>query len=425
MQDIPATHQKSDSIEAAAPPSLPAMVSSWRGVLRLLDHVLPQKSEVSISRRRQPRFGGYMISFLFLVVLPSLVSILYLAFIAADQYVAEARFAVRTLQVDGGSNGADKLAATLSSLSLSSSASAAGQDSYVVSGYINSRAIIEDLSKTIDLKGIFRRHEADFWARLKSDASVEDLVSYWNGMVGTYVDRTSDIVSVTTRAFRREDALALSQAILSASEKLVNDVSARARADAMRMAEDEVRRTEGRVRKALIDLRAFRDSEGFLDPGSAATATSKLLMNVMAEKIKQQNELFVASRAMSSTAPTVKVIQSRIEVLDQQIEKLKSQLTGAASTEKPISESLAKFEELELQRVFSERLYQMARDALERARLRAERQNLYVSVFVPPSLPEEAKYPETLALSFIIPLVLLVGWGILALIAAAIEDHRL
>ena len=67
----------------------------------------------------------------------------------------------------------------------------------------------------------------------------------------------------------------------------------------------------------------------------------------------------------------------------------------------------------------------MAQDALERARLRAERQNLYVSVFVPPSLPEEAQYPQTLALSFIIPLTLLIVWGILALISAAIEDHRL
>jgi capsular polysaccharide transport system permease protein len=67
----------------------------------------------------------------------------------------------------------------------------------------------------------------------------------------------------------------------------------------------------------------------------------------------------------------------------------------------------------------------MAQDGLERARLRAEQQNLYISVFVPPSLPQEAKYPERLAFSFIIPVGLLILWGIFALIAAAVEDHRL
>ena len=44
---------------------------------------------------------------------------------------------------------------------------------------------------------------------------------------------------------------------------------------------------------------------------------------------------------------------------------------------------------------------------------------------MPPSLPQEARFPERLAFSFIIPIGLLVLWGIFALIGAAVEDHRL
>ena len=55
----------------------------------------------------------------------------------------------------------------------------------------------------------------------------------------------------------------------------------------------------------------------------------------------------------------------------------------------------------------------------------AERQGVYVSLFVPPSLPEEAKYPERLGFSLVVPMLLLVVWGIIAMIAATVEDHRI
>jgi capsular polysaccharide transport system permease protein len=244
-------------------------------------------------------------------------------------------------------------------------------------------------------------------------------------MVSTYIDGPSGIVTVAARAFRQEDALALSQAIVVASEKLVNDVSARARNDAMRRAEGEVRRNEEQVRLALQELRKYRDSEGFIDPISSATSTSKLLLGMMADKIKLQNDLFVATKAMSQDAPTVQTLKTRSESLDKQIETMKAGLAGNTAEGRTISNALVKYEELELKRTFAEKLYTMAQDGLERARLRAEQQNLYISVFVPPSLPQEARYPERLAFSFIIPIGLLVLWGIFALIAAAVEDHRL
>ena len=372
-----------------------------------------------------PKPPGYLISLILTVVVPAFLAILYLAFLASDQYVAEARFAVRTSQTDGG--GSDKLLSSLSSMAGMGSPmpALAGQDPYIVTGYIHSRAIVDDLSQRLDLRAIFTRPGSDFWARLKPNASIESLLDYWNGMVTTYIDGPSGIVTVAARAFRPEDALALSQAIIVASEKLVNDVSARARNDAMRRAEGEVRRYEEQVRVALFDLRKYRDSEGFIDPVSSATSTSKLLLGMMADKIKLQNDLFVASKAMSPDAPSVQTLKTRSENLDKQIETMKAGLAGNTAEGRTISAAMVKFEELELQRTFAEKLYSMAQDGLERARLRAEQQNLYISVFVPPALPQDARYPERLAFSFIIPIGLLLLWGIFVMVAAAIEDHRI
>jgi capsular polysaccharide transport system permease protein len=383
----------------------------------------PRQGWTALPTRTFPRGSPYLLSFIGLVALPSFAAILYLAFIASDQYVSEARFALHAAQNDLNIP-KQSSSSSMSSAATGSLPALTSQEAYVVTGYIHSHAILNDLSKEMDLREIFRRPEADFWAILKADASAEDFLKYWNGMVTTSIDGPSGIVTVYARAFRPDDALRLTEAIVRASEKLVNDISARARNDTMKSSEEEVRRTEGLVRQALADMRTYRDKEGFISPVTAATSTSTLLLTAMADKIKLENDYFATSASLSPNAPSLQTLKVRLQGLDKQIDDLKSQLTTTSPQGKAISASLGRFEELELQRVFGEKLYTMAQDALERSRLKAERQNIYLATFVPPALPEEAKYPERLALSGLIPVGLLIVWGIFALIGAAINDHR-
>ncbi len=370
--------------------------------------------------------NGYILSFIAIAVIPSLLSVLYLVFIASDQFVAEARFAVRNEQLELGADKSKSMGSA--SMSLNSGSNGlpmlASQDAYIITNYIGSRAILQDLADKIDVKAIFQRPEADFWARLKDRPSAEELTDYWRKMVSTYVDAVSGIVILTVRSFRPGDSEALAKTILDASEKLANDMSLRARRAVMKDAEEEVRRSEGQVRAALLDMRTFRDAQGYIDPTAAATNTSKLLMEAMSEKIRLENDYFVAAKAMSPTASSVVGLKTRIDVLDGQIEQLKATLTGNSAEGKTIAASLGTFEELELKRIFAEKLYTIAQDALERARLKAQQQSIYLTTFVSASLPEESRYPERPSLSLLLPLGFLIIWGILAMTAAAIEDHR-
>ncbi len=272
---------------------------------------------------------------------------------------------------------------------------------------------------------IFQRPEADFWARLKKNPSVEELEEYWNTRISTYVDGLSGVVSVSARAFRPDDAKRLVEAFIASSERLANRLSERVRRDAMLKSEAEVRRTEANVRQALADLRQYRDEEGMITPLMQATATSKLLSEAMSEKIKLQNDLYVASRALSGDSPTLQGLKTRLDGLDAEIEKLKNQLTSRTNENRTISAAIARYEELEVKRIFAERMYTLAQESLERSRLRAEQQAIYISVFVPPMLPQEARFPQRYSMSFILSLGFLLLWGVGALTAAAIEDHRL
>jgi capsular polysaccharide transport system permease protein len=360
-------------------------------------------------------------SFILGVVIPSLGAVLYLAFIASDQYVAEARLSVRAAPMDRtpGAGAANALA----KLSAGALPQLADQDAHIVAEYLRSRAAVEDIGRMLDLNTIFRRPGLDFWARLKEEPKAEELHSYWSKMLRTSVDGPSGILTISIRAFRPEDARALAEACVRVSEDLVNRISERARTDAVRKAEEEVRRADGLVQQALRDLRAFRDKEGILDPGAAASATSQLLLGVISERGKLQTDMFVMSRALDSNAPTVRALKDRIDAMDSQIEQLRGELTNKSEQARTLSAALVRFEQLEIQRIFAEKLFAMAQGGLERARMRAQQQQVYLTVFVPPYLPEEARYPERLAMSLVIPLGLMVLWSIFALTGLAIEDH--
>jgi capsular polysaccharide transport system permease protein len=373
------------------------------------------------------KISPVLASFVAVVLVPVFAVMIYFAFIAADQLAAEARFAVRQLEGDATDRAANTAGGSsgTSASSANFSFTATGQNAYIVTSYIRSRAIVDDLNTKVNLREIFRRPEADFWARLKRDASIDELTEYWNSMVATYIDAPSGIVTLQVRAFRADDALTLAKAVLELSEALVNRISDRARRDAMETSEKEVRRAYALTQAALADMGQFRNSAGIIDPVQAGTEIGKLLLPLLTEKIRLESELFVAGRDLDDSAPTIRAMKSRLETTERQIAELKNKLTSTDGRGQTLAASLTKFEELELQRQFAEKLYTLAQADLDRARLRAERQSVYLTVFVPPSLPEESRYPRRIAFPVLVFLALAVVWSIVAMIVASVEDHRL
>ena len=172
-------------------------------------------------------------------------------------------------------------------------------------------------------------------------------------------------------------------------------------------------------------MRAFREKAGFIDPKQQAESISHILQELTTQRIRLQTEYEVSSRAMSPEAPTLQSIKGRLDQLDLQIADQKAKLTSQSKDPKALANLLPKYEELLMRNTFASKLYGLAADGLERARLRAEAQAIYINVFVPPRLPQEALFPERFASSLMVALALLIIWGIVALTAAMVEDHRL
>ncbi|MBM3607996.1 MAG: capsule biosynthesis protein [Alphaproteobacteria bacterium] len=368
----------------------------------------------------------WRLSFILCVVIPAFATVVYFAFLASDQYVSESRFAVRSISGEDDATAKGALAAAASGASTAVSAiNSTSQNAHIVASYIRSPAMVADMLKSVDLRAIFTRPEADFAARLKSGATLDELVAYWVKMVKASIDGPSGIVTLEIAAFRREDALMLGRETLRLSEALVNEISNRARRDATAKAEEEVFRAFGTVRKALAALQDYRNEAGLINPVETATDTGKLLVQLLAEKIRIENDLFVGKRQMSENAPTIRTLQSRLQTIDSQIAALRAKLSGNQADQDNIAARLNKFEELEVERQFAEKRYEISLASLDRARIIAERQNVYLTTFVQPTTPEQPRFPRRLALSLLLPGIFFALWSIAALIWASVEDHRL
>lgn len=411
------------TIDGAVNPQPSPLAAPKRGVLaRLLlrrRNSEPNETTEDVAAKPRRRFSGHGITFIVFAILPSLALFGYLAFVASDQFIAVAKFAVRGAAFEQPVDLPSSAART------SNMPMVVGQDAYIIVSYIKSHKVIQDIAERVDIRAVYQHPVADVWERLKNNASSEDLLDYWNKRVEASVDGPSGIVTVRVRAFTPDDAVRVLNAIVWASEKLANEISARARRDMVQRAEEEVNRAMGFAQSALNDLQKFRERVGFLDPVSSATMTNSLLLQLLGEKIKSENELYVLQRVSPDNAINQRVLKTNIESIQQQIDRLKEALTGQSSEGRSIAAALVEYERLEMQRILSQKLLGLAQEALQRAAQRALRQSIYITTFVSPYMPQDSEYPQRSSLWVMYSIFLIILWGIFALLFATINDHKI
>lgn len=365
-------------------------------------------------RPARPSLRG--LSFAALVLTPIAVASAYYFAVAADQYVAEFRFTLNTVdpvRVD-----------PLARFAGNATRSPAASESQILVQYMTSRAIVDQIDGSLDLRRLFSPPEADWWARLPRPASIEELVHYWKGQVDPSYDPADGTVTVRVRGFAPADALRLSQEIVAVSEKLVNELSLRARRDTVVHANTDLAQAERRLNAVLGDIRAFRDREGLIDPARTAEATGALATRLRDELLNANTELSTLKTYMTDNAPTVKLLKARILSLEAQRRSLGREMTDPDNSRSDtLSHALGAYEQLESEHKFAEAAYQHALQSLDEARANADRQQVFIASFIPPSLPEEALYPRRWRSLGTIALTALAVWGIGGLTVQSIRDH--
>jgi capsular polysaccharide transport system permease protein len=347
------------------------------------------------------------------VLLPTLLSVVYYAFFASDQFESYSVVTIHSAE-------AAPVLGLAGLIGIPGGGSA--HDVLTVREYILSRDMLRRLEDDHAFVAHYQSADWDWWSRLSHDASFEEAFEYYKEKAAANVDSASGTLTLRVRAFDADSARKFSQAILDYSEASVNALTERERRDRTAYAEAEVKRAEGRLGEARKGLLRLQQERSEFNPLASATAAMTIRTTLEADLAKARAELMALKSYMQDGAPKVIEAEQRVRALGAQIANESRKLIDPKK-EGGLSGSLVEFEASMVEKEFAEKAYASTLGALELARSDAARQHRYVAVIAQPSKPDDSTYPtrwlgvlSVFGISF-----LLLGIG--ALIVAAVREH--
>ena len=354
------------------------------------------------------------------VLLPTALVGIYLFVFASDQYIADAQFAVRGNVEPMGEVNVGEFTSLIQKHN--------SQDSFIVRDYILSQTMVEALEKSLHIAKLFSRSDADWWARYRDQQPIEELTKYWRDQVGVRIEAISGIITLSVRAFTPQDALTINKEIIVRSEALINDISRRAQGDMVAHAQEDADNAGKRLRAAHLALQGFRNRWGIIDPIKSAEAVLTQIGTLRKDKFKAENDLQVLrGSSLDEKSRGIQVLVATVAAIDQQVKKLQDQLTtqGSATDGAPnMAEALLQYEGLLVERTIAEKLNESANGMLDRARVSAGKQQIYLATFVPPVLPTDTLYPRRWRALLVTFFCFFVVWSSLSLVISGIRDQR-
>lgn len=370
-----------------------------------------QHQKPSIWSRLRKRFNGI---FLLTVFLPTLSAAVYYGMIASDVYISESRFVVRSPQ-RGAPTG-------LSALLASAGISRSHDDTYTVHGYILSRDALQELEKSLKLRGAYSRHDIDVFSRfpgLSWDDSFEAFFRHYTDHIAIAYDTVSSITTLEVRAFTPELARSTNEMLLQMSERLVNNLNDRSRQDLIVVAKREVVEAEERDKKASLALSAYRSNSRVYDPAREAALQIDSAARLR-EDLRLTETHIAQLRQTAPSNPQLATLTAQATRLRQAIEAETAKALGEGNS---LNAKSPVYERLLLEKGFADQQLGGALASLEAARNDAARKQLYLERLVEPNLPDTSLEPRRIRGVLTVFVVGMIFWGVISLLIAGVREH--
>lgn len=355
-----------------------------------------------------------LIAYSSFVLIPLLVIVIYLAAFAKDRYESSSVLLVKQVS-DSAVPNTNGLTALLGVPNTST------EDSHILKEYLVSRDMVEKLDKALNLRKEFTVAKDPVFA-LKKDATIEELVEYFNQAVKVELDEKTMMLHVSSEAFSPEFSLKLNRELLKQSDAFINDISQNIAMEQQIFAEKQLLESTVQLKQARDTLLDYQNKNEIFDPELQARAVATLVSGLQANLAQLKTEQRTLMTYLTAEAPQVIALKSQIESLEKQIETESSKLTSPSNAK--LNKNVADFEELKAQVSFATDLYKLSLTSLEKARLEASRKLKKLVVISTPRLAQEALYPRKIYLSITSFILLNILFGIGVLIHSIVREHR-
>lgn len=355
-----------------------------------------------------------LLSYSAFVLLPLLLIMSYLMTAARDRYQSVSVLLVKKV--------ADTAVTESSGLSaLLGVANTSSEDSNILKEYISSRDMVEKLDQQLNLRAAFIQKDDPIFS-LAKDATVEELVEYYNQRVKVYLDEKTMMLNVSSQGFSPAFSLRLNQAILAQSDRFINGISNSIALEQQKFAQHQLTEATVQLHQARDNLLKYQNEHRTFDPETQAKAVATLVAALQSNLAQLTTEERTLLAYLNPQSAQVIALRSQIEAVKKQINDENAKLTSSSNAK--LNKEVADFEALKAQVNFSTDLYKISLASLEKSRLEASKKLKKLVVIATPRLAEDALYPRRAYISVTAFILLNILFGIGLLIHSIIREHR-
>ncbi len=340
---------------------------------------------------------------------------LYYFVIAAPLYVSTTSFSIR------GREPTPMIAGGL--LSMVGGSTNTGMETAEVNQYIMSYDMVEKLDQRFHLRELYSHPRLDFARHMSPSASREDFLGFYRKLVKVRTDHDTNIVNIEVSSFDPKSAQQIAQAILEFSGNYVEGLSQTVRRDSLKASEQELHNAEAAVRDSRLAMTRFRTSSGMVDPVTTAAGTSGNMMSLQNQIQQAKAEMASLMTFSTPNSPQIQQLNARVAALEGQVAQARSRISEGGR-DPSLAQRLYDYEGLLVANEYAEKQLLAALSAYDTARAMAGQRERYLVPVIGPHLPDRPSQPHRL-LEFLESLVVLVaGYGVIALGVAGVRDHH-
>lgn len=350
--------------------------------------------------------------FAFFVVIPTFLTAIYNFLIATPIYISESKLIVKSIG-DSGIGGISALLKTFGGGdSTSSSAS-------VIIAFTQSRDMMNLLDRQFQVKDYFSKR-GDLLTKfnpLGIDNSDESFQKYFTSkVVNSWVDTTSNIITIQTRAFDGDTAYQLNRELLNQAENFVNLLNKRASISAMSYYEEQIKKTKNKIENTSKRMSQFFKDTGIVSPEAQLMSQVQLLSELqrkLTERKLEQSKI----QSLAPENPVLNPLREEIKRIETEINRGFDFLTSKLGRHS-VELELFKTELQTLQAELNAHI-----QAFIQSQNQAFMKHLFIEAIQNPTKPDKATEPKEFKNIFTVFVSGFLLWGIVSLLIAGVKEH--
>ncbi len=371
-----------------------------------------QRIQADLTKRRRRRLLQVFAKLMIFVGLPTAIAFYYFFAVASPMYSTFSDFVIQ--KSEGSSAAAGGL--------LSGTSFANNTDSIAVQGFLTSRAALQDLNTDHGFRAVFEDENLDPLQRLEPDATNEAAYKIFKKRVKVGYDPTEGVIKMEVIAPTPEASLTFSNALIGYAERQVDQLTKRARDDAMSSANESYQEQERLFQEAQDRVLAIQEESGTVSGELIVQQLTAEIATLRTDLISRRLALAQLENNSRPNKTKVDAQKAAIGELNKIIDELENELTGVDGSASA-AQTTAKLSMAQRYLELRQTMLATSLSNKESAAMDASRQSRYLELSTAPVMPDSPSYPKKFENSLLALLVFLGLYLMVSLTASILREQ--